>query len=85
MQLVMLALADTLNADGGVGKPVSCEPLPMKKLPEMLPVEVTLPVTLNVPSVPTLVRLEVTTDELSTVPVRLAALAVIAVLAAAVS
>ena len=56
-------------------------PLPLAtKLPT-----VAFPVTVKLPNVPTVVRLDVTIEELSVVPVKLAALAVIAVLDAAVN
>ena len=57
----------------------------VNKLPALtLPAPI-LPLTVNEPSVPTLVKLEFTMFAFSVVPLRLAALAVIAVFAAAVN
>ena len=49
--------------------------LPPPPLAEIKLPTVALPVTVRLPKVPTLVKLEVTTDDFSTVPLKLAALA----------
>ena len=56
------------------------EPAPVLILPALI-----LPATVKLPNVPTVVKLEVMIDAFNVVPVKLAALAVIDVLLAAVS